>query len=45
MERRPLEAPPRYNDHHERKYDKHHDEGHGQYQYHRKKNFLSELFD
>jgi Zn-finger nucleic acid-binding protein len=44
-ERRPLEAPPRYVDQHDRTYDKHHDEGHGQYQQHRKKSFLSDLFD
>lgn len=44
-ERLPMESPPRYDDHHDRKYDKHHGEGHGQYQYPRKKSFLSDLFD
>ena len=47
--RRPLEAQPRYVDQHDRTYDKHHDQGHdqghGQYQQHRKKSFLSDLFD
>jgi len=45
MLQRPTEAPPRYDDQHDRKYDKHHDEGHGQYPQHKKKSFLSELFD
>lgn len=45
MERLPAEAPPRYDNHHDRKYDKHHDEGHGPYQQHRRKSFLSDLFD
>jgi len=45
VERRPVEPPPRYADQHDRTYDKHHDEGHGQYQQHRKKSFLSDLFD
>jgi Zn-finger nucleic acid-binding protein len=44
-ERRPVEPPPRYDGHQERIYDKHHDEGHGQYPQHRKKSFLSDLFD
>jgi Zn-finger nucleic acid-binding protein len=46
VERRPVETfPPRYDGQHDRTYDKHHDEGHGQYQQHRKKSFLSDLFD
>jgi Zn-finger nucleic acid-binding protein len=46
VERRPVDAPPRYDEHYDRKYEKHHDEGHGQYQQqHRRKSFLSDLFD
>jgi len=45
VEQRAVEAPPRYADQHDRTYDKHRDEGHGQYQQHRKKSFLSDLFD
>lgn len=44
-EQRPMETPPHYDGQHDRNYDKHHDKGHGQYQYHRKKSFLSDLFD
>jgi Zn-finger nucleic acid-binding protein len=44
-ERRPIVTPPHYDGQHDRTYDKHHDEGHGQYQLHRKKSFLSDLFD
>jgi len=44
-EKPPEEAAPRYADQHDRTYEKHHDEGHGQYQQHRKKSFLSDLFD
>ena len=44
-EKRPVEVPPRYVDQHDKTYERNHDEGHGQYQPHRKKSFLSDLFD
>jgi uncharacterized protein len=44
VEGRPMETP-RYNDQHDRTYDKHHDERHGEYRQHKKKGFLSDLFD
>jgi Zn-finger nucleic acid-binding protein len=44
-EKRPVEVPPRYVDQHDKTYERNHDEGRGQYQPHRKKSFLSDLFD
>jgi Zn-finger nucleic acid-binding protein len=45
MERRTIETPPRYDGQSDRTYDKYRDDGHGQYTQHRKKSFLSDLFD
>jgi hypothetical protein len=45
MKSRSMEAPFRQDERHDKRYDRHHDERHGEYQHHRKKSFLSDLFD